>query len=163
MDRVDNYMRIILGEMAYHRARTIELLTGYERTLNRHLLLYYLIKDTHHLTEIMSYIRELDNLRLKGHKKLRAKDYYTVLFSEPFDPEDYIKIEDMAEDINEKYNLTEDDDNKFRIDAPLYYGLLRSFYLELSELLSRNIRNDRSALKELVVDYFGSNINEENI
>ena len=154
-------MRIILGEMAYSRAKTLDILTGYVRTLNLHLMMYYLIKDTHHLTEIMGYIMDIDDLTLKGYKKLKSKDYYNILFSGPFEPENYKRLEHMLDYINDKYDLTKDDDNKFRIDSVLYYGLLRSFYLELSELLSKNISNDLATLKELVIDYFGTDTSKE--
>ena len=134
----------------YKIKEALDEVRSFRRTLNEHLLLFYMQKDPHHMTEILAYIKNLDELTLKGQKKLKFKDYYNTLFSTPYEPNNHEKIE---EDV---LYLNIERESNYVVDPAQYLIQLRGFYANLSHLLSENKRTKREVFLNLVEDYFGS-------
>jgi hypothetical protein len=140
-------MKIFLTEMAYERSKTLEKVEGISFTLNDHLVKYYLLKDNHHVSEIYAHLNFLDELILKGYKKLKASDYYKILFEEPWEPFNENILSKKFENYKREFK------KEFIINVEDFFNSLKSMYKEICIMLSENDVNILTCLIDIVKKY----------
>lgn len=77
-----------LFEMAYQRKKAINIITGLQQPIARHVVKYLHYDASnetknHWIAEINAWLYTIDEIKLKNNKKLSPEVYYKLLFDEP--------------------------------------------------------------------------------
>ena len=80
-------------EMAKPRKKILEMVDFLEDNINEHLMKIMIFGETkdfnHWVSEIIANVRKINKQTLNGINRLPVKDYYKILFEEPFEPKAY--------------------------------------------------------------------------
>jgi len=128
-----------LFEMAYNRKKMIEKIEGLQIPINDHLLKIILFDDKQnfnkHINDLETWLSDIQELDFqRKNKKLKAKDYFKILFKEPITDDSNVQyIENKLKGKLKKYSKLPRRKSKEEAIIILY-----KLHKEISELLSRN-------------------------
>jgi hypothetical protein len=134
--------RTPLQEMSYSRKKAESVITGLEKPINDHLLKLLVVETgerEHWIVELLEWLDEVAEIRLKPDHRLGPKSfYYRIMFDEPFGGSETENIARRVRRIvRQGYPVRED------ADLGKVANELRSFHEAFAEACSKGVPTDQ--------------------